>query len=385
MKKRFYLFLLLFIASLSLVLVGNTSEAKQKNYTISPNSKILKPYTKSPNVNKNTKHWFLIKSYLEKMEKNGGGTLTLKKGTYKISNSVYTPSNTTIILKDGVKIVKHNKVGKAAFKATQSIFQVTTPKLSKKKKKAKGYNGARNVSIIGEGNATIDLKFIKDSKGIIVAHCQNVTIENINFKNMHTGHFLEIDAAKNVNIKNCRFSKVHAKSPENKEAINIDTPDLNTGGLTLNWSNPDKTPNNTVTIENCKFTDLKRGIGTHKYSQKKANGTWSVNCYHENIVIQNNTFTNIKDTGIFMMNWKGATVSNNVFTNNKYCLNFRGVQKPLTLSGNQVINSEVTQSFGGKKGLIYNKGYTNTQSGSLYSPIYNDIGVSTVEELEALI
>jgi hypothetical protein len=35
----------------------------------------------------------LLRSYLERLEKNGGGKLILKKGTYKITNTLYIPSN----------------------------------------------------------------------------------------------------------------------------------------------------------------------------------------------------------------------------------------------------------------------------------------------------
>ena len=202
---------------------------------------------------------------------------------------------------------------------------------------------------------------------------------------MHTGHFIEIDAAKNVTVRNCSFTNSHEKSPVNKEAINIDTPDLNTGGMCIPWSNPDKTPDNTVIIENCAFTNLHRGIGTHKYSQLKGpDGTWSVNCYHENIIIRNNTFTHMKHTGIFMMNWKNVTIKDNTFVDNVNCMNFRGVQAPFVLSGNDFGDCEITMPFGGKKRLIYNKPYTNNEKGGIYSPIYNDIGVTTVDELAQL-
>lgn len=385
MKKKIYLLFFIAMAlSFFAMGTGTTSSAKVKNYTVSPKMKVKGKYRKSKNLNKYTKHYLLLRTYLEKMEKNGGGTLTLKKGTYKISNSLLVPNNVTIRFKNGVKIVKIKKTGKAVYKAAESMFQTITYKLGFKKKKAKGYTATKNIKFIGEGKVVMDLKYIKNAKAIVIAHTQNVEVQNIQFKHMNTGHFLEIDAARDVLVRNCRFSDVSKKSPFNKEAINIDTPDSLTGGLTLAWSKPDKTPNRNITIENCRFTNLQRGIGTHKYSQKKVNGKWALNCYHENMVIRNNTFTKIKETGIFMMNWKNVSISNNIFTNNTFCLNFRGVQAPFKVSQNNFGKSTVTLAYNGKQKNIHNKAYRNSKSGSVYSPIYNRLGITKIAQLVAM-
>ena len=56
-----------------------------KTYTISPNSAVYKGnYKNASAYNSTTKQYFLIRSYLEMLEKKGGGKLILKKCTYKI-------------------------------------------------------------------------------------------------------------------------------------------------------------------------------------------------------------------------------------------------------------------------------------------------------------
>ena len=60
--------------------------AKTKNYTVSKSSKAKKGYRNCDSYNKYTKDYFVIRTYLEKLEAAGGGTLTIKKGTYKITN-----------------------------------------------------------------------------------------------------------------------------------------------------------------------------------------------------------------------------------------------------------------------------------------------------------
>ena len=381
MKNRI---IILFLAFLCLgVMSHNDKVEAKKNYTVTPDTKVSGRYAKSGDLNSQTKHYFMLRYYMDQLEKNGGGTLTLKKGTYSVTNILYVPSNVTIRFQDGVRIVKTKNVGKAKFKAADGIFQVVPYRLSQTNRKGKKYSGSRNVKMIGEGNVTIDLKYVKNAKAIVTAHCQNVEINGIQFLHMNTGHFLEVDATKNISVKNCTFSGVAAGSPYTKEAINIDTPDPNTGGVNLSWSSLDKTPDIGVRIENCTFSNLQRGIGTHKYSQKKSGGKWAVNCYHENLVIRNNTFTDIKDTGIFMLNWKNVTLQENTFENCNLCINFRGTQAPVNLVHNNFGTSTVVQTFSGDKQRIYYMGYKSPGKGSCYSPIYNQLGFSTLQELLA--
>ena len=359
------------------IFFGNSVQAK-KNYTITPKSELLN-YQGSPSLNKYTRHYFLLRTHLEAIEAAGGGTLTLKKGTYKISNSVCIPSNTKIILKDGVKLVKINKTGKALFKPAQAMFHVVSPKIFNNGKKVKGYKGTKNSSIIGQGNATIDLKGIKNAKGLVVGHTKNFTIKNIHFKNMNTGHFVEVDASTGTKIIGCTFSGVSSDTPWNKEAINIDTPDALTGGLNVPWTSHDCTPNKNLLIEGCTFENLNRGIGTHKYSQKKSGGAW-VNCMHEGITISGNTFTNISDTAIFMMNWKDTTVTGNTFNDvTKAALDFRGVKALLTVKGNILNNTAIAPDH------ILSPAYEYSNNGdrSNYPPITNDFGYEDAEQLLA--
>lgn len=379
LKKKIILLFLFFL--FTLLLFDKEVSAKQKNYVVGPKTAVSGNYKKSKSLNKKTRHYFMLRYYMDQLEKNGGGKLTIKKGTYTITNILYVPSNVTIQFKDGVKFVKSKNVGKALIKAADGIFQVVPYKLSQKAKKGKGYSGSKNVKFIGKGKVIFDLKNIKNSKAIVTAHCQNVLIENITFLNMNTGHFLEVDATKDLTVRNCTFNGVAAESPYTKEAINIDTPDPLTGGVNLSWSSLDRTPESNVLIEKCTFSNLKRGVGTHKYSQKELNGEWAINCYHENITVQNNTFSDITDTGIFMLNWKSVKILENKFLKCNLCMNFRGVQAPVDIYHNDFGDSEVVQTFRGDKKVIYYMGYKSPGKGGDYSPIYNDLGFTDLYEL----
>ncbi|ETT80967.1 right-handed parallel beta-helix repeat-containing protein [Viridibacillus sp. FSL R5-0477] len=286
----------------------NSVEAATKSvYTISPKTvPVDKKMLKYTTYNSNTKHYYVLRSYLEKLEKKGGGTLVLKKGTYIISNTLYVPSNVTIKMKDGVSIVKGQKTGTSKFKASKSIFQLIKPSKANKSGVYGKYNGEKNISFIGEGKVTIDMNYEKDSIALIMGHNQNVKVENIQFKNMYSGHFIELDASKNVVIRKNTFTNSKASANKNKEAINIDTPDKTTAGWSQKWSKYDKTPNQNITIENNKFKNLDRAIGTHKYSGKM---------YHDKVIIRNNQIDKTRLDAIRVMNWTNSVIEKNLIRN----------------------------------------------------------------------
>lgn len=285
---------------------------KKKVYKIKPSTAPIKKskFRNYTTYNKNTKNYYTIRSYMEEFEEKKGGTLVLKKGTYKITNTIYVPSNTTIILEKGVKIVKATKTGTKKIKASDSLFQFITPKKSGKKSVLKKYNGSKNINIIGVANATVDLKSIKNAMGFMFGHNQNVVVSGITFQNLNSGHFLEVDATKNMFIDHCTFKNAKEGSRYIKEAINLDTPDKLTQGFHCKWSSMDKTPNTNITISNCIFTKLGRAIGTHNYSAKG-----DKQMMHTNIKVVNNMITDMYNDGsIRVMNWKNCTIMNNTIT-----------------------------------------------------------------------
>ena len=155
---------------------------------------------------------------------------------------------------------------------------------------------------VGEVRNTFVPVFTEYGIAFDVAHNDGVTIDKINFKNVNVGHFIEMDASANVSVTGCTFKNVKKNSDYVKEAINLDTPDRETQGFHNDWSTYDKTPNQNVTIANCKFSNLGRAIGTHKYS---ANGEEQI--YHKNIVLRNNRIENMLwDSPVRVMNWSDS-------------------------------------------------------------------------------
>ncbi|MCG5104711.1 right-handed parallel beta-helix repeat-containing protein [Oceanobacillus alkalisoli] len=299
--------LILSLLTLWIILPTQAVETKAETYTISPSSDPFNEnFMNDSTYNKKTKHYYLLRSYLEQLEETDGGALILEKGTYLISNVLFVPSNVTIKLENGVKIVNGNDTGIANVEADQSIFQLIRPSRGKKEGVYGEYGGEKNISIIGYGSATIDLNFEKDAIAIIAGHNQNIRIENIHFQNMYSGHFIEIDATKNAVITNNKFINSKQSPTEIKEAINIDTPDKLTQGWSSKWSTFDKTPNSNLTIEDNLFYNLDRAIGTHKYSGGK---------YHEQIIIRDNKIEKMRQDAIRVLNWRNSTIENNLVKN----------------------------------------------------------------------
>ena len=340
-KKIIPLLIVVFCILLTCLLHPATSvHAKKKSiktYTISPKSKpIDKSLWTNPSCNKTTKHYFLLQTYMDKFEKAGGGKLILKKGTYYLNCTVSIPSNVTIVLKNGVVLKKTYK--NSPMKKSPIMFRFCSPKMHKKtmnnpvKPNNKGYkkhNGVKNIKIIGQGNATIDMAGKTKMYAFFMGHNKNVTISGIHFKNLKSGHFIELDAGKNITIENCKFSNLTGQ--RSKEAINLDTPDASTGGFNQPWSSLDKTANENVTIRNCTFDRVMRGVGTHKSSAGHP---------HKNIVIENCSFRSNPDSdhAIQTMNWDGAVIRGCTFRDVYWAIStYQG--NNITQTGNTFINA----------------------------------------------
>lgn len=352
----------------------STVNAKTKpTYTVTTASKVLDTkMQKFSTYNRKTKTYYLLRSYLERLEKNGGGKLILKKGTYKITNTLYIPSNVTIQLENGVTIVKETSTGTQKMLPSHSLFQFIRPSRAQKKHVYGKFDGEKNIKMIGKGNASIDMNYDDQSLGIVMGHNQNVTIDHIQFKNMNGGHFIELDASKNVTIKNSSFISSRHVDGRDKEAINLDTPDLTTKGFTHAWSKYDKQANSDVFIISNRFDGLDRAIGTHKYSEGSL---------HQNVVIRNNTIQSIHSDAIRVMNWSSPIIENNSFTNIGNDADPNDTTRGILLSGvsNPTIQNNIFIAIPRAMQFMV---WQNTDTGSQYKPIYNKLSESNKKILQ---
>ena len=266
-------------------------------------------YTDEDTYRGNTKGYYQLRSYMEQLEYCGGGTLTLKKGTYYISNAVCIPSNVKIVFEDGVVIKKTKAIYQTELDNHKVIFIFVSPSKEKKKESVSGYGGTHDVTMTGIGNVVIDCNNKLPGRGMDLGHCRNIVIENLTFHNQYGSHYIELNSSQNVIVRNCNFWKFRDyKGDTYKEAINIDGTDYAVNGFNHVWSKHDKTVCQNIEITNCKFTDLGTAIGSHTYVANQGQ-----QCYHTNIRITNNVFFGSTNCAIRAMNWKNVLIADNSF------------------------------------------------------------------------
>ena len=285
------------------------------------------------------------------------------KGTYKIPNTLFVSSNTNIVLQKDAVLLKTDRGG-PKLKPSYTVFILIRSTLSKNTAVYGGHEGEHDISITGEG--IIDLNNIRASTpviALIMGHNKNITLDGITIRNMCYGHMIEMDACENVSVKNCTFTGYTASGMWNKEAINLDVPDPDRNGFNATWSKKDKTPNESVIIENCVFDRLEAGVGSHRYTG---------NVFQTGVTIRNNQFTACQ-TAVRILNYKNVTILNNSFTdcapNDRYPYSFfiAGAHG-ICFSGNRFTRCGV-----GKQLMQFwcNKGYSAGQD--IYPPVTSEL------------
>lgn len=264
------------------------------------------PIARYSTVNSCTHDSYMLRSWMQRFEQEGGGTLTLLPGTYTLPMTVYVPSNTTIVLSSGTTLLKTTRTCTSRVSASSSMFMLVNPSQGRVRDAVGGYDGAHDISILGAGDGTsvIDLNRRRNALGIIAGHNQRVLVQGIRFQNMNNNHFIEMDANADSVIADNEFLRATASTRRSAEAINLDTPDWLTHGFSAIWSNHDGTANLRVTIAGNVFADMMRGVGTHNFTGGQ---------YHTGIVVRDNVFRNMRNDAMRVMNWKDSAIVGNQF------------------------------------------------------------------------
>lgn len=409
--------------------------AKKAKITITPTTAPFNGKYMQGNNNNNyyysskTRNMYTLRSYMSKFEAEGGGTIVLKKGTYTLVKSVNVPSNVTIQLSDGVVIKKSWSTGSSKLTYQNAMFFVVPPSIVQKVANqqanptyfdkyektwtypaaVKGYNGSKKVVFKGAkgGKSVIDNNKLFFTLGISVGHCNGLTIQDIQFKNMDGNHFIELNSSKNVLVQRCTFTDDYTTTDSNKgnvangkkhkvndkECINIDCCDPNYAGYSNPWAYHDYTPCDGVEIKNCTFTNFIRGVGGHKYTAKYNSSTkkWDNQVYNTNIKIHDNKFTKAGANAIEACNWSNVKVYNNTFSQCYNSIQDHTHHKDEVNPGSEKLNIAPSSSlklqcmisiFGGYNFNIYNNSFSkcrvgvgvfnviNTGGGSQYEPSY---------------
>ena len=214
-------------------------------------------------------------------------TVVFPKGEYGIFSTLNLYGNTTLDLSDSI-LYRSEKGG--------SIIR-----FGRGSDKNYGYNGYQNITV---KNGTLDAGQKGKNSLMRFAHASNIKILSMTFKNTKdVMHLLTFAASKDVLIDNCTFSDMtlSSASTSNCEAVQIDI--LNEHHFGDNVYDGTKTRN--VTVSNCTFENLIRGVGTHSAI---------IGHYFDNIKIINNTFRNIIGYAVNALNYRNSKISGNTIS-----------------------------------------------------------------------
>ena len=212
MKKQWMIIMGMAGMMAGISLCGQNAEAKKKTVTVNPKTiPCSRTYRQKPQYNAKTRQFLMLQSYLDRLA-DTGGTLKLKKGTYKVPCTLSVPSNVTIELKSGAKIKKTKATGTGKLKATKVLLQTVSSQKASQNRTVSKYQSSKKVSIKGSGKAAIDLGKVKGATAVYIGHASDVKVSGITFKNKKGGSYVWIEGSQKVTISNCVFQKGAAVS-----------------------------------------------------------------------------------------------------------------------------------------------------------------------------
>lgn len=206
-------------------------------------------------------------------------------GEYEFDGRMYIQSNTTLYSEPGTVYMRTT-----GYCTTLSSYNAEND--------IGGYDQIKNVSIIGgvfDGGG---------GKGQMIrfTHGSNITIQDAIFGNVSDGsHILSLEGIDGALIDGCTFEDYDmGEEPVKKEALHIDV--VHNDKIAPGSDNYDDAVSQNITITNCNFENVPRGIGSHSAVK---------GVFPNNISIVNNTFRNIYYDAIKIFNYKDSEISYN--------------------------------------------------------------------------
>ena len=257
--------------------------------------------------------------------------VVVEPGSYVLRSALHIYSNTTLSL-NRVTLKRHSD-------AVANMVRVGDDTAINKG--ATGYDGYVNVTVEGgtlNGGATSNTM-------VKVTHASNFQMIGTELINVKNAHMMEIAAVDGFNIQNCTFkNQVLDVGEVGYEAIQLDIPKE---GHIIGARSEALAVRN-VSVTGCTFTNVPRAIGSH---------THILNVPYENIVISDNTFTDIKSVAIQTENWKNVKIINNTIDNTPRAV---------------AVYSLLGDGAGGyKPSVLAKEGKTETSASDSYSEPFN--------------
>lgn len=278
---------------------------------------------------------------------NAGKHIRFSEGaTYLIGSPIRIPSNRVLEMGRSTTLRRNADIN--------SMF------LNDSDGRVGGYSANTNIHIKG-GN--VDLNgdnFATKCTSFGFGHCNNITIEDVRFRNIYAWHYVELNACLDSRVSNCIFDGY--LDPEGTEMLQLDLA-RDTG--VFPWFGPyDDTPCRNILIDGCTFKNGKKGIGSH---------SMVADVTHDFIKIVNNHFDNLSKDGIECQNYARFIVKGNTFYNCDTGVAIRSFGKDnpvygVTIEGNTFNDIDRTEN---SRGIHV---WSSVNRGSIVNNVMNKVG-----------
>lgn len=240
-----------------------------------------------------------IQELFDYVRDNGGGKITFPTGEYYIRNYIDVYSNTYVFFEDGCIITKKGGLG------SQTTFAINRIADGQ----PYGYT-AKNITF--DGGVFDGCKL---GLGIVVQKVKNLTFKNMKFIDcMIDSHILDLQGVNNCLVENCVFEGRYISSPDRIHAECIQY-DIASKPGAPSFSGADGTTSYGIIVRNCIFKPNDNDETSTGFNIFGTHSSW--NCYHEAIIIENNTVIDTEYRMIHMPNASNMQIRGNTFINKK--------------------------------------------------------------------
>ncbi|GIP37800.1 hypothetical protein J31TS4_10800 [Paenibacillus sp. J31TS4] len=242
-----------------------------------------------------------IQSALSAVQTGTAGQVVIPKGVYKVTDTLRIYRNTHLLLQQGAKILRCHDHSFLVNGDNGPGFP--------------GYEGHGNLIIEGgiwEGNI---LQYPDTYNGFGLARGRNITIRNIEMRDVVTAHGIDMNACENVLIENCRFLGYRDSTPDQSrdypEAIQLAN---HTKDGFSQMGTFDGTPCHNITVRGCYF-GASGTPGTQAWPSGVGNHYAVYDLYNRDIKVIGNTFEGMTFAGVRSFKFSELFVANNLFLN----------------------------------------------------------------------
>jgi hypothetical protein len=227
----------------------------------------------------------------------GGGWVLVPSGTYMIGATLRIYGNTRLTLMPGAEFRRN-------VAATMLLNGDADQNLG-------GYTGQGNIVIEGglwnmRGTTS---GLTASAMCISIGHARNITIRDLEVRDVSGYHAIELNSTKDATVENCRFrGYVDPGARDFSEAIQIDL--AKSSSVFGGFGPYDNTVCEDVTVRGC-YVGASGTVGTTVWPRGVGSHSATVDVAHRRIKIEGNNFDGCPQYGVVAYAWNDSGISDN--------------------------------------------------------------------------